>query len=637
VKKNLNRSHNKKSSFPVQTGEDLKKYIKMSKLKEKQFKTKGALWPFLRRLMKYSLRYPKWVAGFTGFVLLVALVEAVYPLVWLSLLDNLIIPAVDSYKSTGVVQNVDTTALRNYGLVFFGLGITLSIGVFSFINFAGRIQEYVMYDIRQELFIKLQELSFSFFDKSAVGWLLSRISSDTGKVTELISWSMIEVVWGSGMIIFCVTSMFIYNWKLALIVTGTIPVLTIISFKLRMLILKYSREARKYNSEMTARFNEHINGVEVNKSLVQEERVSENFKELSEKMKVSSYKAAYYQAIFMPLIIFGGSVAAAFVIYYGGSMAITIPAAITVGTLAAFFGYATMIFEPILDISRFYSQAQNSISAGERIFSLIDTKATIVNKPGAGRYGRINGNIEFDNVSFHYDEGKQVLGNLNLKINEGTSIALVGETGGGKSTIINLICRFYEPTGGVIKIDGVDYKDMTMESLRGQLGVVLQTPHLFSGTVMDNIKYGRDDASDLEIINALNVVGAEDFVTRLNEEVGEGGEHLSMGEKQLISFARAVLSDPRIFIMDEATSSVDTITEAKIQRGIAGIMAGRTSLVIAHRLSTIKYCDRILVINRGRIVEDGSHYELMRKQGNYYRLYTRQLREQREKEVINAA
>lgn len=609
----------------------------MSKLKDKQFKTKGSLWPFMRRLLKYSFRYPKWVAGFTVFVLLVALVEAVYPLVWLSLLDNLIIPAIDSYKNTGVVQNVDTTALRNYGLIFLGLGLMLSVGVFFFINFAGRIQEYVMYDIRQELFIKLQDLSFSFFDKSAVGWLLSRISSDTGKVTELISWSMIEVVWGSGMIVFCVTAMFIYNWKLAIIVTLTIPVLTIISFKLRMLILTYSREARKYNSEMTARFNEHINGVEVNKSLVQEDRVSENFNELSSKMKVSSYKAAYYQAIFMPLIIFGGSIAAAFVIYYGGSMAITIPAAITIGTLAAFFGYATMIFEPILDISRFYSQAQNSISAGERIFSLIDTKAQIINKPGAGNYGRIKGDIEFEDVSFHYDEGKQVLANMNLKIDEGTSIALIGETGGGKSTIINLICRFYEPTGGVIKIDDVDYKDMTMESLRSQLGVVLQTPHLFSGTVKENIKYGRDEATDLEIINALNVVGAEDFIHKLDEEVGEGGEHLSMGEKQLISFARAVLSDPRIFIMDEATSSVDTITEAKIQKGIEGIMEGRTSIVIAHRLSTIKHCDRILVINKGKIIEDGSHYELMRKQGVYYRLYTRQLREQREKEVINAA
>lgn len=609
----------------------------MSKLKDKQFKTKGALWPFLKRLMKYSLRYPKWVAGFTGFVLLVALVEAVYPLVWLSLLDNVIVPAVESYRLTGTMPPVDQTALNQYGFIFLGLGLMLSIGVFSFINFAGKIQEYVMYDIRQELFKKLQELSFSFFDKSAVGWLLSRISSDTAKVTELISWSMIEVVWGGGMIIFCVTSMFIYNWKLALIITLTIPVLTLISFKLRMLILKYSREARKYNSEITARFNEHINGVEVNKSLVQEERVSDDFKYLSEKMKVSSYKAAYFQAIFMPLVIFGGSVAAAFVIYYGGSMAITIPAAITVGTLAAFFGYATMIFEPILDISRFYSQAQNSISAGERIFSLIDTKALITDKPGAGEYGRIYGDIKFDNISFHYEEGKPVIKDMNLHIEAGTSVALVGETGGGKSTIINLICRFYEPTGGVLKIDGVDYKDMTMHSLRSQLGVVLQTPHLFSGTVKENIKYGRDEAGDMEIINALQIVGAEDFIHRLNEQVGEGGEYLSMGEKQLISFARAVLADPRIFIMDEATSSVDTLTEAKIQRGIAGIMEGRTSIVIAHRLSTIKYCDRILVINRGRITEDGSHHELMKKQGIYYRLYTRQLREQREKEVMNVA
>ncbi len=609
----------------------------MSKLNDKQFKTKGSLWPFLRRLLKYSFRYPKWVAGFTGFVLLVALVEAVYPLVWLSLLDKVIVPAVEHYRTTGVLQPIDSDQIRNYGLIFLGLGIALSIGVFSFINFAGRIQEYVMFDIRQELFIKLQELSFSFFDKSAVGWLLSRISSDTAKVTELISWSMIEVVWGGGMIIFCVTSMFIYNWKLALIVTLTIPVLTLISFKLRMLILKYSREARKYNSEMTARFNEHINGVEVNKSLVQEERVSDDFKSLSEKMKVSSYKAAYYQAIFMPLIVFGGSVAAAFVIYYGGSMAIIIPAAITVGTLAAFFGYATMIFEPILDISRFYSQAQNSISAGERIFSLIDTEAMITDNPSAGKYGRIYGDIMFENVSFHYDEGKTVLKDLNLHIEEGTSVALVGETGGGKSTIINLICRFYEPTGGVLKIDGVDYKDRTMQSLRSQLGVVLQTPHLFSGTVKENIKYGRDEASDLEIMDAIRVVGAEDFIERLDEQVGEGGEHLSMGEKQLISFARAVLADPRIFIMDEATSSIDTITEANIQRGISGIMEGRTSIVIAHRLSTIKHCDRILVINRGRIVEDGSHYELMKRQGVYYRLYTRQLREQREKEVINAA
>ncbi|HEY3249552.1 MAG TPA: ABC transporter ATP-binding protein [Ignavibacteria bacterium] len=605
----------------------------MSKLKDKQFKTKGSLYPFLRRLLTYSFKYPKWVAGFTGFVLLVALIEAIYPLVWKSLIDNIIVPAVESLKTTGT-YNVDQTAVIYYGLIFLGLGLTLAGGVFGFINFAGRIQEYVMYDIRQQLFIKLQELSFSFYDRSAVGWLLSRISSDTIKVTELISWNMIEIIWGVGMIIFCVTVMFIYNWKLAIIVTTAIPVLMLVSIKLRMLILKYSREARKYNSEITARFNEHINGVEVNKSLVQEKRVSEDFDILSEKMRISSYKSAYFSAIFMPLIIFGGSTAAAFVVYYGGSMAVAIPAEITVGTLAAFFGYATMIFEPILDISRFYSQAQNSISAGERIFSLVDTKAQIVDKYGAEDYERIDGNIEFENISFQYEQGKPVIENMNLDIKAGESIALVGETGSGKSTIINLICRFYEPTGGRIKIDGIDYKDKTMFSLRSQLGVVLQTPHLFSGTVKENIKYGREEAEDMEVINALKIAGADDFITRLDEQVGEGGENLSMGEKQLVSFARAILADPRIFIMDEATSSVDTLTEARIQHGIVGIMEGRTSIIIAHRLSTIKHCDRILVIKKGKILEDGNHYELMKAKGIYYNLYTRQLRAQREKEAI---
>lgn len=584
-------------------------------------------------MLTYSFKYPKWVAGFITCVTLVALVEAIYPLVWKSLIDSVIVPAVDSFKSTGSF-NANDTVILYYGLAFLGLGLTLASGVFGFINFAGRIQEFVMYDIRQQLFIKLQDLSFSFYDRSAVGWLLSRISSDTVKVTELISWTMIEAVWGTGMIIFCVSAMFIYSWKLALIITAAIPILMIVSVKLRMLILKYSREARKYNSEITARFNEHINGVDVNKSLVQENRVSRDFNKLSELMRISSYKSAYYSAIFMPMIIFGGSTAAALVVYYGGLMAVAVPAGITVGTLAAFFGYATMIFEPILDISRFYSQAQNSISAGERIFSLIDTKALIVDKKGVSDYDRISGNIEFENVSFYYNPGKPVIDKMNLRIYEGESIALVGETGGGKSTIISLICRFYEPTAGVIKVDGVDYKNRTLFSLRSQFGVVLQTPHLFSGTVRENIRYGREEAEDIELISALQTAGADDFINRLNEQVGEGGENLSMGEKQLISFARAILADPRIFIMDEATSSVDTITEARIQKGIAGIMEGRTSIIIAHRLSTIKHCDRILVINKGRIVEDGSHFKLMKNKGSYYNLYTRQLRVQREKEAV---
>jgi ATP-binding cassette subfamily B protein len=356
----------------------------MSKLKEERFKTKGALFPFLKRLFTYSLRYRKWVILFTVFVLVVAAVEAVFPLVWLNLLDNVVVPLAESYKASyagGIKPEIDMSGITAYGLIFLVMGLVIAASVFGFISFAGKIQEYVMYDIRQELFTRLQELSFSFFDKSAVGWLLSRISSDTVKVTELISWGLIEVIWGTGMIVFCVIAMFLYNWKLAIIVTVTIPILTVVSFKIRMLILKYSRQARRHNSEITASFNEHINGVEVTKSMVQENRVSREFTGLSEKMRLASYKSAYYSAIYFPLVIFMGSTAAAFVIYYGGNMAIQLPPGITVGLLAAFFGYAMVMFDPVMDISRFYSQAQNSISAGERIFSLLDTKPAIVVSP----------------------------------------------------------------------------------------------------------------------------------------------------------------------------------------------------------------------------------------------------------------
>ncbi len=610
----------------------------MSKLRDKQFKTEGSIFPFLKRIFSYSMRYRKWMIGFIVFVLIVAAVEAIVPLIWLNLLDNAVVPLVEKYRplyETGSSPEIDLMPLIKNVLMIWGLGMLLAFSVFMFINFTGKIKEYVMYDIRQDLFRKLQELSFSFYDKSAVGWLMSRISSDTIKVTELISWGFIECIWGFGMISFCLIAMFLYNVKLALIVTLTVPVLALISFKVRRLILKYSREARRYNSEITASFNEHIGGIEVNKSMVQENRASSEFESLSEKMRMSSYKSAYFTALYQPLVIFIGSVTAACIIYIGGKMAITFPPEISVGLLAAFFAYATMIYEPILDISRFYAEAQSSMSAGERIFSLLDTRPTIKDKEGADDFDEVTGDIEFQNVFFHYEKDKPVIENMNLKIEAGSSIALVGETGGGKSTVINLICRFYEPTGGVIRIDGQDYMDKTTESLRSRLGVVLQTPHLFSGTIRENIKYGRDDATEEEIISALLLIGGDEYLNRLDEEVGEGGERLSLGEKQLISFARAVLANPRIFIMDEATSSVDTLTEHKIQSGIQEMIKGRTSIIIAHRLSTIKNCDRILVVKKGKIIEDGSHHDLMMKKGYYYSLYTRQLREQREKEMLS--
>jgi len=609
----------------------------VSKLKERQFSSKGELIPFFKRLFTYGLKYKKWFSGFIIFVLGVAAVEAVFPLIWLSLLDNVIVPSIESNKvqiQNGLQGNSDLSGLTYYVTIIFSLGAALSGSVFLFIHFGGKIQEYIMFDIRQDLFKKLQELTFSFYDKAAVGWLMSRITSDTIKVTELISWGLIEFIWGIGMIVFCITAMLFYDVRLAMIVILTIPFLILISFKIRKLILKYSRESRKFNSEITASYNEHIVGVEVNKSMVQENRVSDEFDSLSDKMRVSSYKSAYFSALYQPLVIFGGSMAAALIIYYGGSMAITFPPEISVGMLAAFFGYATLIYEPILDISRFYSQAQNCISAGERIFSLLDTKPAINDKEDATDFIEIEGEITFENVLFYYEKNKPVLENMDLRIEKGQSIALVGETGGGKSSIINLICRFYEPTAGRILIDGEDYTDKTTTSLRNKLGVVLQTPHLFSGTIRENIKYGRDDADENEIVNSLLLIGGDEFIERLDEEVGEGGEKLSLGEKQMISFARAILADPRIFIMDEATSSIDTLAEAKIQKGIHELIKGRTSIIIAHRLSTIKNCDRIIVIKKGKIIEDGSHKVLMLAKGNYYNLYTRQLREQRENEML---
>lgn len=599
----------------------------MSQLQEQQFTDKGALIPFLKRIFRYAIHYKFWFWGFIVSVILVGITDAAFPVIWMYFLDTVVTPAIENYANTTTeamtLAASDQQKLWLYFAFFLGTGMLQVLGVFFFIRYAGRLEENVIYKLRQQMFQRLQNLSFSFYDRSATGWLLSRISSDTKRVAELISWGFLEVIWGSTMIIACLGAMFFYNWQLALIVAITIPCLIFISVRIRLLILRYSREARKLNSEITANYTEHINGVQVNKITAQEERVSREFSGLSNKMRLSSYKASYYTAMYLPMVIFIGSVAAALVLLVGGHLAV-LPEGITIGVLAAFFSYATMIFIPIVDISVFYANAQRSLSAGERIFALIDEKIEVKDQANVTDFGRIKGDITFEQVDFHYVEDKPIYKNLNLHLKAGESVALVGATGGGKSTIINLVCRFYEPTGGVLKIDGINYLERSIQSLRSQLGVVLQTPHLFSGTVRDNVKYGREDATEKDITAALTIVGATKFIDRLDEEVGEGGKKLSMGEKQLLSFARAILTNPRILIMDEATSSIDTLTEAKIQSGIDHMIKGRTAIIIAHRLSTIKNCDRILVIKKGAIVEDGTHRSLMEKKGYYHQLYTKQ-------------
>ncbi len=598
-------------------------------LQDKTFEEKRALAPFLKKLFRYSLRYKQWLVPFVVATVAVAIVEALMPLVWLHFIDHLITPEVLAYKeasAAGMPYATNGWAFVGYGAVYLALTAILVWGVFVFIKYAGSIQEHILYDMRKDMFNKLQHLSFSYYDKAAMGWLISRITSDTDRVAELISWGLLSLIWGLIMILGCFVAMFIYSWQLGLIVFATIPLLLVFSIKVRMLVLKYSRKARKINSEMTANYNEHVNGIEVNKISVQEERASQGFYKMSKRMKRVSFRAAFYSATYTPLVVMVGSIAAALVIYAGGSYTMAGATGITLGTLAAFFGYARMIFEPILDISRFYALAQNSLSAGERIFSLIEEEIEIKDAAGTSAYHTIKGEVQFDEVDFHYLKDHPILENFNLTIKAGESVALVGPTGEGKSTIASLMCRFYEPVGGSVKIDGIDYRKKTLHSFRNQLGVILQTPHLFSGTVIDNIRYGHQEASEERIKMVLKQIGAEELCERLQEEVGEEGGNLSIGEKQLISFARVIVKDPRILVMDEATSSVDVLVEARIQKGIDRLMQGRTSLIIAHRLSTIKNCDRILVIQKGKVVEEGSHDALMALRGFYYQLYTRQSR-----------
>ncbi|KAB2861144.1 MAG: ABC transporter ATP-binding protein, partial [Anaerolineae bacterium] len=401
---------------------------------------------------------------------------------------------------------------------------------------------------------------------------------------------------------------------------------TSVWFKKRILV--EFRQVRKFNSEITGSYNESITGVRVTKSNRREEANLKEFEVLTDGMYNASYRAAWFSALLLPAVQVISAIAVGCVVYFGGLQAKT--GGMTIGGIQAFVAYITFMMWPIQEMARVYAELQRAIASGERIFSLVDAAPDVTDKEGAIDPGTLRGDIEFDDVTFYYEEDKPVLNNFSLKIKGGETIALVGETGGGKSTILNLLCRFYEPKSGQIRINGRDYRDFTLHSIHSRLGIVLQTPHLFSGNIRENIRYGRLGATDAEIEDAAKLAGAHEFIIALEkgyeEEVGEGGNLLSVGQKQLISLARAVLAQPDIFIMDEATSSVDTLTEHLIQKGMEELMSDRTSFVIAHRLSTIKQADRILVIEGGKIIEMGSHAELIHQRGHYYNLYTRQFR-----------
>jgi len=571
------------------------------------------------RILAQVAPHWKMVVGFLALVVMITISDSIFTYFGKQLVDDAIIP-----------QNPDAlrSILTNYAL----LSIVSAAIVFGFIYITALLGEKVRYDLRRKLFTHLQRLSFSYFDKTPVGWIMSRVTSDTERIADLVTWGLLDITWGVTSLIVAAVFMLSINWQLAILVMLTIPVLIAVAVYFRRLILIQFREVRRINSRITGAYNENIQGVRVTKSLAREELDLRDFQGLTGLMFAASYRANVLSALFLPAVQIISAVGVALVIWYGGILALQ--GMTTVGQIQAFIGYVTFMIWPVQEMARVFAQMQQSIASGERVFSLLDAVPSVQDKPDSLETARLDGDILFDDVTFYYEKDKPVLDNFNLRVRPGETIALVGPTGGGKSTIVNMLCRFYEPKEGRVMFGDHDYTDLTQHAIQSRIGMVLQTPHLFSGTIRDNLRYGRLDATDDELVDAARLAGAHDFIVTLengyDEQVGEGGSKLSVGQKQLISLARAILADPDIFIMDEATSSVDTLTEALIQRGMEAMMEGRTSFVIAHRLSTIRRASRILVIEAGKIAEMGTHAELIRAGGHYYNLYTRQFRRERE-------
>ena len=570
------------------------------------------------RILAQALPHRPWLIGFVTTVMLVSLLDAVFTYLKKQMIDAGIVPG-------------DTQRLAAVIVVYGLLAVLSAICIFSFILMAGLLGERIQYDLRRKMFNHLQDLSFSYFDRTPVGWIMSRVTSDSSRMADLITWGLLDVTWAAMSIVSASIFMFWLHWKMALLVFLTIPVLVWVAAQFKRKIILEYRKVRKVNSRITGAYNENITGVRVVKALNRESENLREFGELTGEMYQASFKAAWLSALFLPVVQVISAVALGSIAWYGGAQVQV--GGLSLGSLQAFVGYVTFMLWPVQDLARVYAEMQQAIASAERAFSLIDAKPEVADRPQAIELEAM-GDIEFDHVDFYYEPGKPVLKDFCLKVKRGETIALVGPTGGGKSTIVNLVCRFYEPKQGVIRMDGHDYTRLTLGSIQSRLGVVLQTPHLFSGSIRENIRYGRLGATDEDVEQAARVAGAHDFIARLEQgygaEVGEGGGRLSVGQKQLLSLARAVLARPDIFIMDEATSSVDTVTEALIQKGMEALMKGRTSFVIAHRLSTIRNADRILVIEKGGISEMGTHAELLRKRGHYYQLYTRQFRRELE-------
>ena len=509
------------------------------------------------------------------------------------------------------------------------------------------IEVQVSRDMRQAAFSHLQKLSFSYFNQNSVGYIHARLMSDTSRIGTLVSWTLIDSIWRLSYLVGSVAVMLYMNTRLALLVLTILPLLVVLFSIFQKKLIRVNREIREVNSQITANFNEGITGAKTVKSLGVEEKMEQRFQAETRQMKQKTVKASRLRGLFAGTMNFASSVAIAIVLWKGGYIA-----AQEVGLFSVFMSYAQGMMEPLRWLVDIVSDLITTQVNIERFTNVLAVKSDVEDTPEViEKYGDslnpkkenwepLKGDIEFRDVTFQYPDGEEtVLQNFSLNIPFGTHLAIVGETGAGKSTLANLVCRFYEPTQGTLLIDGRDARERSQLWLHNSIGCVLQTPHLFSGTVRENLLMGNPQASEEQIWEAIRVVSAQDVIAHLEHgldtDVGEGGDLLSTGEKQLISFARAVLADPRILILDEATASVDTITEAKIQEATASITAGRTCIMIAHRLSTVRNADMILVVRDGKIVEQGTHKELIALGGYYRELYTRQYQDEATAQILS--
>lgn len=568
----------------------------------------------------------------------------------LALISSLIDILIPQFQSYALDHFVALGTME--GIFWFVLAYLAALGVAAVVNYiscaqATIVEMNVNRELRQAAFRHLQTLSFSYFNQNSVGYIHARLISDTGRIGSLVSWTLIDCTWRISYLVGAICMMLIMNTTLALMILSIVPLVVVLFAIFQKKLIHINTEIREVNSRITGNFNEGIMGAKTVKSLAVEEKMEERFTGETDTMRKKSVQASRLRGIFSGTVNLASSVALAIVLWKGGYIAVE-----ELGTFSVFMSYAQGMMEPLrwlVDIVADLITTQVNI---QRFTDLLNVQSDVVDSeevvkkygdcfhPKKENWEPIRGDIEFKDVTFRYPDGEEtVLEHFSLNIPFGTHLAIVGETGAGKSTLVNLVCRFYEPTRGQILIDGRDARERSQLWLHSAIGYVLQTPHLFSGSIRDNLRVGNPNATEEEMWNAIRMVSAEDIIAHLENgldtDVGEGGDLLSTGEKQLISFARAILADPRILILDEATASVDTITEAKIQAAMETVTAGRTCLTIAHRLSTVRDADMILVVRDGKIVEQGNHATLLKKKGYYHELYTRQYEEEATARILS--